>query len=206
MPVLGLRGSGSFSTDERPKNYRQAILLLFPNTPASLTALLSMLKEEATDDPEFKQFQKGLPSQRALVSGAQTNVDTVIELQGTEPAKIFKRGHAVLNERTLEVMWVTADPTSPWSSITVARGKGSTAAAMNDGDGLLIIGSSHQEGAAAPTAITYDPTVVTNYTQIFRNVVDITATASKTRLRTGDALKEYEREVLELHAIEMEKA
>ena len=71
MPVLGLRGTGDWSTDERPKNYRQAILLLFPNTPAALTALLSMLKEEQTDDPEFKVFLKGLPTQRATVNGGK---------------------------------------------------------------------------------------------------------------------------------------
>ncbi len=199
-----LRGTGSWSADERPKNYRQAILLLFPNTQAALTALLSLLKEEQTDDPEFKVFLKGLPTQRALVNGAQTNVDTTIEVKNNA-AKIFKRGHAVLNERTLEVLWVTADPTSD-TEITVARGKGSTAAAMNDDDGLLIIGSHHQEGAPVPTAITYDPTVVSNYTQIFRNSVDITGTGRETRLRTGDALRDYEREVLELHGIEMEKA
>lgn len=25
MPVLGMKGSGNFSTDERPKNYRETI-------------------------------------------------------------------------------------------------------------------------------------------------------------------------------------
>lgn len=51
-PVLGLRGTGSLSTpDVRPKNYREGILLLFPNASAPLTALLSKLSEQATDDP-----------------------------------------------------------------------------------------------------------------------------------------------------------
>ena len=44
MPVLGMRGTGSWSTDERPKNYRESILLLFPNnTSMSLTALMTKL-------------------------------------------------------------------------------------------------------------------------------------------------------------------
>src|SRR5690348_18263722 len=42
--VLGLRGTGSWSSDERPKNYRELILLLFPNSPLSLTALMSKLQ------------------------------------------------------------------------------------------------------------------------------------------------------------------
>jgi hypothetical protein len=204
MAVLGLRGTGNWSTDERPKNYRQAILLLFPNTPASLTALMSQLKEEQSDDPEFKVFIKGLPTQRATVNGSHSAAATTIAVNSSL-AKIFKKGHAILNERTLEVMWVTADP-SVDTEIEVSRGKGSTAATINTADALLIVGSHHQEGASVPTAITYDPTVVTNYLQIFRNAVDITGTGRETRLRTGDALKEYEREVLEMHGIEMEKA
>ena len=50
MPVLGMRGTGEFSSDDRPKNYRQTILLLFPNASAPLTAILSKLKDEETDD------------------------------------------------------------------------------------------------------------------------------------------------------------
>lgn len=51
--VLGLRGTGDFSTDERPKNWRETLLYLFPNGDAPLTALLAKMKSEATDDPEF---------------------------------------------------------------------------------------------------------------------------------------------------------
>lgn len=208
MAVLGMRGTGNFSADDRPKNYRQAIILLEPNTKAPLTALMSRLKEEQTDDPEYKVFLKGLPVQRVIVSGAQTSTDTTIETQGSGASNILRAGHALINERTLEVIWVSANPTSPFNQFAALRGKGSTAAAMNDGDGLLIVGTSHMEGASLPTAITYDPTVVNNYTQIFRNVLDLTGTAQQTRMRWDDAgpMKEYQRETLELHAMEMEKA
>jgi Family of unknown function (DUF5309) len=208
MPVLGMAGTGAFSADSRPKNYRQSIILLEPNTKAPLTAIMSRLKEEQTDDPEFKVFLKALPVQRALGSGAQLSTATTINLQGSGAGAIFKAGHAVLNERTLEVMWVTANPTSPYNSITVVRGKGSTAAALNDGDGLLIIGSSHQEGAAIPLAIGSDPAVTANFTQIFRDVLHLTGTAVATRMRwaEGGPTKEFQREALELHAIGMERA
>jgi hypothetical protein len=208
MAVLGMRGTGAFDADNRPKNYRQSIILLEPNTKAPLTAIMSRLKEEQTDDPEFKVFLKGLPNQRVIVSGAQTSVDTTIETQGSGASNILRRGHALLNERTLEVIWVTADPTAPYNSFTAGRAKGSTAVAMNDGDGLLIVGTSHLEGASLPTAISYDPTVVNNYTQIFRNVLDLTGTAQQTRMRWDEAgpMREFQRETLELHAMEMEKA
>ena len=207
MPVLGLRGTGSFSADDRPKNYREILLFLKPNTEAPLTALMGRSKEKVTDDAEFKWFEKGLPQQRVTVSGSQTSSDTTIEITGSAQAKIFKKGHAVINERTLEVFWVTADPSSPHTSINVGRGKGSTAAAMNDLDGLLILGSHHPEGAAVPTAVSYDATVVNNFTEIFRTTLDLTETARVTRLRWDEAgpMREAKREALELHSIEMEK-
>lgn len=181
-------------------------LLLFPNASAPLTAILSRLKDEQTNDAEFKWFQKGLPSGRALVSGSQTSGDTIIELVTAADNKKFKPGHAVINERTQEVFWVTNSSTS--GQITVIRGKGSTAAAMNDQDGILIVGSHHPEGASFPTAVMYDPTVVNNFTQIFRNSLDLTNTAKAINIRYADGqyLKEAKREALELHSIEMERA
>lgn len=71
--VLGMRGTGNFSANvERPKNWRQEILLQFPNGDAPLTAILSKLREQPTDDPEFSWFEKGLPIQRGTILGAST--------------------------------------------------------------------------------------------------------------------------------------
>lgn len=205
MTVLGLKGDGNWSTDERPTNYRQYILLLNPNGMTPLTGFLSKLKQEVTDDPQFNIFEKGLPSQTALQSGGCSSGATTIALQGTNANLVFKPGHAVLNLRTFEIIWVTVSNVA--NQLTVVRGRGGSAAAsMNDGDTLFIIGSHHEEGASVPTSVLYDPTVITNYTQIFRNALFLTNTAQKTRLRTGDAMKESKRECLELHAIEMEKA
>jgi Family of unknown function (DUF5309) len=204
--ILGMRGTGSWDSDSRPKNYRQTILLLNPNANLPLTAILSMLPDESTDDPEFKIFTKSLPSQRVVVSGSQTDSDTTIELTGSTPAKAVKKGSVLINERTLEVVWCTADPSGAYTSIEVARGKGSSAAAMNNADGLLIIGSSYAEGSARASAIAYDPSLTTNYTQIFKTALDVTGTAAEMKLRTGDVLTEEQREKLELHGIEMEKA
>src|SRR5215813_8539241 len=141
--VLGLRGSGDWTTGQRPEDWRQEILLQFPNSPVSLTAMMSMLKVETTSDPKFHIFTKTLPNQRALVSGSHASGLTEIVLQGTTPAKVFKKGHSLINERTLEVIWIVADPVSPYDRVQVLRGKGSSAAAMNNNDGLLVIGSHH---------------------------------------------------------------
>ena len=60
--IQGLRGTGQFTTDFRPKNYRELYSLLEPNGNAPLNALLSMASSEATDDPEFINFRDELPA------------------------------------------------------------------------------------------------------------------------------------------------
>ena len=211
MAVLGMRGSGSWSADERPKNYREAILYLYPNDKAPLMGMLSKLASEAVDDPEFKVFIKGLPAQRALNEDVYNNTDNplTMHLKTAGDYKMFKAGHVIINERTLEVMWVTSvlSTGGAGGSMVLTRAigaQGMTAGAVDDP--ILVVGSRHAEGASVPTAIAYDPSVVTNYTQIFRNTLDQTNTARATRLRTGDQVKNAQKECMLLHHIEMEKA
>lgn len=52
--VLGMRGTGNWVTDQRPKNYRELVLMLYPNGQAPLTAIMSKMKSQPVDDPEFK--------------------------------------------------------------------------------------------------------------------------------------------------------
>lgn len=213
MAALGLRGTGAFATngtpgssDQRPKNWREMMLLLFPNGEMPLTALMSKLSSEVTSDPEFNWWEKGLPNQRTLINleaGYDDN-DTALVV---DDGSIFKKGHVVLVERTKEIMIVGADPTT--NTVTFIRGKGEVAAAaIVDDDPLYIIGTAYEEGADSPNIITYSPTKVYNYTQIFRTTLGQTRTAKKTRLRwdaTGP-YREAKREALQLHGIEMEKA
>jgi len=48
---LGMRGDGDWVADQRPLNWRQQILYLYPNGMAPLTAILSMMDSESVDDP-----------------------------------------------------------------------------------------------------------------------------------------------------------
>lgn len=227
---LGMRGSGSFVADQRPKSYREMILMLYPNGAAPLTALMSKMASESVNDPEFIWWTKGLPSQRATVTGVYTasNLSTPISAAGSAAAATvyvkmsaadagqFVAGKQVLlrlstDSRQDTVGKVTVAPTINGASsyLTVklleADDNGSGTHVGNT-DTILIIGSVHEEGADRPVAVAADPTKVYNYTQIFRNALKMTRTAQKTRLRTGDAYKEAKRECLELHSIEMEKA
>ena len=55
--VQGLRGSGEFTSDFRPTNYRELFTLLEPNGSAPFNALLAMTSGEATHDPKFNHFR-----------------------------------------------------------------------------------------------------------------------------------------------------
>jgi hypothetical protein len=123
----------------------------------------------------------------------------------------LKQGDLLLLEETGEIVRVSADPTVD-TAIPATREFAGKAAVIIDTDGAgvnrfaFIMGSSYEEGSDAPTGINFDPVKRTNFTQIFRNTLEITRTAAHTRLRTGDAVKEAKREALELHSLDIEKA
>ncbi len=203
LAVLGLRGSGSYSSSERPQSYRETILLLFPNGKAPLTALLSKLRSQSVDDSYFHWAEKSIPTQRTTATASFTAVATTINVTDSS---IFRAGHVIMDESTNEVMYVTADPVSA-TQIAVQRGFGTAASASTGAaDALFIIGNANAEGAGSPNVVYYSPGFQINYTQIFRSPLFLTRTAQKTRLRTGNARAEAKREALELHSIEMEKA
>ena len=212
MAIQGLRTTANFVTDQRPKNWREGILLLYPNGSTPLTAITSLMKKREVDDAEFNWWDKNLSSRRLqLVSSATalTLAGTTVTLEASQNGKMLKVGDILLVEQTGEQLRVTADPASE-TSITVSRGWAASTAATLDTTAagknpfLKIMGSSYEEGSLAPTGVSYDPTKRYNFTQIFRNTLEMTNTAMKTKLRTGDAIKEAKRECLEYHSIDME--
>lgn len=210
MPIQGLRDTTNFVAEQRPKNWRETILLLYPNGKAPLTALTSLMKTKSTDDPEFAWWEKLKPSQRLTLTASITNVQTTLTVGGGG-ARGLSINHILRMEHTGELVLVTAAPVSDTAVGSISRGFAGTAAtAITLGAGVNpnfhVVATAFQEGSPAPAGINYDPTKRFNYTEIFRNTLEMTRTASKTRLRTGDAVKEAKREALELHSCEMEKA
>lgn len=207
MAIQGLRTSTNFEANQRPKNWRETILVLEPNGKAPFTALMSQAKDSSTDDPEFSWFEKIMPTQRLALSASLGTSETTITV--VSGANQLKRNHILRVEKTGEIMFVTGDPSSDLA-IQVTRGFAATTPAAvtiaSDNPYVHVIGTAHEEGSNAPTGINYDPTKRYNYTQIFRNTLEMTRTASKTRLRTGDAVKEAKREAMQLHSVELEKA
>lgn len=207
MAIQGLRDTSNFVSEQRPKNWRETVLLLYPNGKAPLTAFTSLMKTKATDDPEFNWWEKIKPTQRSALAASITNVATTFTV--ASGGKNYGVGHVLRVEETGELVRVTLAAAND-TDITVSRGfAGTTATAVTLGAGVNpnfhVVSTVFEEGSPAPAGINYDPTKRYNFTEIQRNTLEMTRTASKTRLRTGDAVKEAKRECLELHTCEMEK-
>jgi hypothetical protein len=204
--ILGLRDVANFTSDERPKNWREMILYLYPRSEqkAPLNALIAGMKTKATDDPEFNWFEKASPVRYSAVNYS-TGYDSTVTDIILDDASFVRAGDLIRNEATNEVMRVTTDYDGSGNNIVIARGWGSTATAITDGDELFIIGPAIAEGATARTALYKDPTKAYNYTQIFRYPLKLTETARATHLRTGAPYKDMKKEALDQHTIDMER-
>ena len=207
MAIQGFRHTNNIVAEGRPLNWRAGILMAYPNGMMPLTGLTSLMKSESTDDPEFNWWEKSMQTRRVQLSANIT--DSATTLAVTAGAFGIKSGDVLMVEGTDEVVFVTADPSAD-TGLTVQRGfSGSTAAAVTIATAnpfLVVIGSAYEEGSNAPTGVQFDPSKRYNYTQIFRNTFEATRTAKKTRVRTGDQVKEMKRECLELHGVDMERA
>src|ERR1017187_1683785 len=62
MAILGLVSTESVSA-QRWTNIRRRVFYQYPNGSAPLIGLLSMMKEESTNDPEFSWWEKRLQEQ-----------------------------------------------------------------------------------------------------------------------------------------------
>ncbi len=203
--VAGLRGTGDWGTDERPKNFREMILFRNPSGSAPIFALMARVQKESTDDPEFAWWDEPNDIVRLEVNGTLTSSDTSIVVDSSDPstsapgtvwgtATHLKPGDLLLVEPTtdnatfdheiIEVISVDSD-----TAFTARRGAaGTTAAAITDDDFLFKLGSNYSEGSAAPDSASRNPIKYNNFTQIFKTSYEITKTAAKTRLRTGDPI------------------
>lgn len=229
MAFMGMRGTGDWVTNQRPENWREQILYLYPNGMAPLTGMLSMLNSESTDDPHFHWWTLNKGSVGGDIAGIFTTPDLanayvaagvagdILYVTVAEAlAKQIRGGHQVLlrdaSDYSVDVnAKVTVDPTfngaaSVLSVRLLENDDNSANNDLSDADTILVVGNINPEGGEIPTAVHEDPVEYFNYTQIFRTPLDITRTAMKTKLRTGEEYQRMKRDALEAHSIEMEQS
>lgn len=225
---LGMRGNGDWVTDQRPMNWREQILYLYPNGHAPLTAILSMMGSAKVDDPQFHWWTQ----EQTAVSGDVAGVYTVADLSAayagggvagdilyiqitTTLANRCRTGHQILLRDASDyavdvvgkIVGITRGTANSVLSVRLLEADDNSATHdLTDCDTFKIIGNINPEGGEMPDAIALNPVKVYNYTQIFRTPLSITRTARKTRLRTGDQYQKAKAEALEMHSWEMELA
>jgi hypothetical protein len=204
--VAGLRGTGDWGTDERPKNFREMILFRNPNGTAPIFALSARIQKESVDDPEFSWWDEPNNLIRLQVAGALGSGDTTVVVDSLDPtaanpdlvwgvASHLKPGDLLLVEpatdvatfvnEVLEVVTVLSD-----TSFTVKRGASGTSANSIANDlFLLLIGSAFEEGTPSPRAVSRNPIKYSQFTQIWKDTYELTGTAKATRARTGDVIR-----------------
>jgi len=227
MPFMGMRGTGDWVANSRPENWRQGILRMYPNGKAPLTAIMSMMPSQPTDDPVFHWWTKMLASQRSTVTGIYTEntLNSAYTSGGAAGDTLYvKMAEAEIDkyDTTYQVLLrastdlsvdvnakVTATHKNGASSYLTVRlleaddnGSGHD---LSDSDVCLIIGNINSEGSGSPNSILTDPFELSNQVQISKTPFEHTGTAMQTNLRWGDPMKEAQREALELHGLQMER-
>lgn len=207
--VLGLRGTGDWGTDERPKDFQEYILWRNPNGDTPIVGLMSKFGSRKTRDPEFSWWDEPTDLVRLQVAGQLAAGDTLVTVDSVDPTDTSPHlvyglaGHlkpgdmlmvepasasaeaAVFAYEYVEVTQVISD-----TQFTVKRGvAGSTAAQIDNDWFLLLMGSTYAEGDGEAQSASRNPIKYTNYTQIWKTAYKVTRTASQTFARTGDVLK-----------------
>jgi hypothetical protein len=212
MSIIGLRTVADFTVDgQRPKNWREGILKLYPNGKTPLTALTSLMKSRSVDDPEFNWYEREVTNRRFKLAASITAASTTFTFDSTRDVRELHEGTILQSEQNGEQVRVAQDPSNS-TQVIVERGFASTTAAAITYNGLainpnwMVVGSAFEEGSLPPSGVQLDPTKVYNLTQIFRETLENTRTAQKTRLRTGDLVKQAKADCLELISMDMERA
>jgi hypothetical protein len=215
--IAGLRGSGNWGTDERPKNFREGILRWNPNGTAPIFALTSKAGKKTVDDPEFNWWAEGSLLIRLQVNGTFAAGVTLIVVDSADPtastlganlgtATNLKPGdillveptadNATFNHELIEVDNVLSD-----TQFTVRRGAGgTTAATINNDQFLTLIGSAYAEGTGVPRAVSRNPLKYNNLIQIFKDTYELTGTADNTTTRTNNGYSEDKKRAMFRHS------
>ncbi len=223
---LGMRGTGDWVADQRPKNWRETYLRLYPNGMAPLTALLSMMKSDKLDDPEFYWWTRDFSCVNGAVAGVYSLPDLSVAYAGGGVAGtvVYVVITTVLGNRIIEGKQILLRDASDWTVDVNGKVTGATRGAVNttlavklleaddnsathdlqDCDTFKIIGNINPEGGEMPESIANNPVKVYNKTQIWRTSLALTRTALKTRLRTPNDYQTAKAEALENHGIERE--
>lgn len=203
---------GANDRDFRPRNIHEMAFKLWPTSPTPFTYLTSKLPSRTTDDPEYKIFEWRLPVMTWTVDSvatASTVHEITIDAAGIAAGDAYgvKVGDLLEVEGTNQqyiVTTATGDATTAGEDFKVTEWNTTTDPAA--ADVLRWVGSIYEEGSLSPESISRLHSVVYNYTQIFKDAVEITGTADATRMRPKKPWPQMKGECLERYLMKHETA
>lgn len=177
------------------------------NIAGPLQAILTKIEPEEADNTVFNWWERDPTRLTIYSSAAQSDTTTApgnagITLQfddnGSTPASVnpyLIKGTTLMNDRTLETVRVTSDPSSTLNAaVTVTRGVGYQGSgadkggvntmAILDNDVWTIVTKGVDEGATAGTAIFETPSSYQNYIQTFQETIEMSNQFKSNVLRT----------------------
>ena len=201
--AIGLLSSASAPQNLNALSFAQAITRLMPNGTAPLFGLTSLLKDESASNIEHGYFSKTMIFPFVTSSATALAADTSITVAAYDN---IVPGDLLMNERTSEIVLVTALTSATVLAVTRAVGT-VAAAAVNSGDVWRTVGNAFEEGSVRPSAVAIIAERYVNNTQIFRNSWAVTKTAAAIPQIAGAGhVSESKQDCAALHAMAIEKA
>lgn len=183
-------------------------MLLEPRNGAPLFALTAAMSSASTDDPEFYWWDESVNLFNFSSTAGGSNAVTTIPIDSG--ALQLKPGDMLRVDATGEAIRVATVVSDTSITVTRAVGPGGTpagtAATIPANAKITYVGSAYREGAPRSVGVSTNPVKRSNVTQIFRDPVEWTRTAMKTRTRTGDTMAQDRRRALNKHSVGIERA
>jgi hypothetical protein len=196
--VAGLLSNSNALTTDLVGEYQETILVRNAkgmNAGTTLFGLMAKLKPENAENSEYNWFERN-PTKReifangadAVLPGSSGEADTIVfqgDKAGADAYPYLAAGHVLRNDRTGEVVLVTATPTN--NTVAVQRAihtTDMTGLTIADEDTFQIITLGKDEGALPTRAAFEEPEVLTNYIQTFNSTVELTNAFKANKLRT----------------------
>lgn len=217
MPnIAGIRGTGNIPAGQIKVEVAPELSLLDVNR-YPLVALLSnagkdpftgqgvAVKKKLTHNPKFTWWEDKYGEVWDAINNATGYLagDTALVVDN---AAYFTKYDVVKVPRTGETILVT-DVNVSTNTLTVTRSIGSVAAAaLNDDDPLLIIGSAAQEGSLSREINTTQAVENYNFCQIFKTTIGATETLKQTDLYTGNDIDTQRKKKGVEHMVAIERA
>jgi len=205
--IAGQRETSNVASTQRVIDLHKQILLLDPSAAPLTTFTKSYrggLQRERAVDPKFTWHNDHLETRNDQINngaGYASGATSVVVDNGPR----FAVDDLVKVPRTGEVVQVTGISTN---TLTIVRAiGGTTAAALVDNDPVYVIGTAAEEGSRSQVARSENPTVVTNYTQIFKHSVEASGTwLSSSNESTPHDFTHQARKAMMEHLIDIEGA